>query len=313
MNIDKSSRILITGGTGLVGRALEKLLQTEGYSNVSAIGTPHVDLTDLKETAVFFEKTQPEYVFHLAAAVHGIMGNMQKKGEMFEKNILINTHVTKACVAVKVKKIVAMGTVASYPYPPEKLPLSEDLIWRGEPHPSENAYGHAKRSMLADLAARRESNGLDFAFALSTNLYGPHDNFDTKFGHVIPSLIRNFYEAKQLKTFVTAWGDGSSSRDFIYSDDAATALLLMMQKASGVYNLASGVSHSIKEVVSILAEYTDMQKSVFWDITKPNGQGYRSYDVTRLKSLGFSPKTSLKEGLLYTYDWYAANVKTARK
>jgi GDP-L-fucose synthase len=313
MGVDKSSRILITGGTGLVGSALGRFLNTEGYTNVASIGTQDVDLTNLQETLDFFHKSQPEYVFHLAAAVHGIMGNMQKKGEMFEKNILINTHVTKATVTTKVKKIVAMGTVASYPYPPERLPLTEDLIWNGVPHPSENAYGHAKRTLLADLCARNESNGLEFVFALSTNLYGPHDNFDTKYGHVVPSLIRNFYEAKQSKSSVNVWGDGSSSRDFIHSDDAGAALALMMQKASGVYNLASGISHSIKDVVSILAEYTDMKDYVHWDTDKPNGQGYRSYDITRLNSLGFSPKISLKKGLTDTYDWYKENANTARK
>lgn len=313
MTLKKSSNILITGGTGLVGKALTKTLHNKGFDNVNAIGSQNVDLTDLKETLKFFEKTRPEYVFHLAAAVHGIMGNMTKKGDMFEKNILINTHVTKAATAVNVKKIVAMGTVAAYPYPPEKLPISEDFIWKGEPHPSENAYGHAKRAMLADLAARRESNGPDFVFAISTNLYGPNDKFDIEFGHVIPSLIRNFYEAKQSNTFVTAWGDGSSSRDFIHSEDAAEALILMMEKASGVYNLASGISHSIKDAVTILADYTQMQNQVRWDTSKPNGQGYRSYDVTRLGSLGFSPKYSFKEGLQQTYDWYVINNKTARK
>jgi GDP-L-fucose synthase len=121
MNFEKSSRILITGGTGLVGSALANTLRDDGYRNILAIGTQDVDLTNLNETMKFFEESRPEYFFHIAAAVHGIMVNMQKKSDMFEKNIFINTHVTKASTSVNVKKIVAMGTVASYPYPPEKL------------------------------------------------------------------------------------------------------------------------------------------------------------------------------------------------
>lgn len=313
MSFNKLSTILITGGTGLVGTALTNILRAQGYQNVLAIGSQDADLTDWQQTKALFEKHRPEYIFHLAAAVHGIMGNMRKKSEMFEKNILINTHVTKAATVVGVKKIVAMGTVASYPYPPEKLPLTEDLIWRGEPHPSENAYGHAKRALLADLCARQESTGMDYAFALSTNLYGPNDNFDIEYGHVIPSLIRKFYEAKQTRASITIWGDGTPARDFIYALDAARALLLLMENGSGVYNLATGTSHSIKDVVTILANYTEMQEFVQWDATKPNGQGYRSYDVKRLNALGFLPEISLQQGVLQTYDWYTANATTARK
>ncbi|OYW20449.1 MAG: hypothetical protein B7Z52_02285 [Burkholderiales bacterium 12-64-5] len=167
----------------------------------------------------------------MAGFVRGIMGNMESKAESFLKNLLINTHVIDAAQTVGVKKIVAMGTVAAYPDPAPAYPITEDMIWSGAPHTSENSYGQAKRAMLAMLQAYQESYGLPFVFAISTNLYGPYDNFDVKHGHVIPSLIRKFYEAKCDGGTVTVWGDGSAQRDFMYIDDTAAALVACMERA----------------------------------------------------------------------------------
>ena len=311
--MELGSKILITGGSGLVGTALKNALQQKGYKNIYAIGSKDCDLTNYQDAIKFFTNIKPDYVFHMAAAVYGIMGNMENKGLSFLNNVLINTHVIEASRLAKVKKIVAMGSVVVYPYPPPALPLAEHMIWQGQPHESENSYGHAKRAMLAQLKAYQESYNMDFAFAISSNLYGPHDKYDIKYGHVVPSLIRKFYEAKMNNGTVQVWGDGSPARDFVYASDAADALLIIMDKVNGEINLASGEVSSIKEVVNCLAEHTHMQDRVFWDTSKPNGQGYRSYDLTKLFATGFKPKISLREGLNLTYDWYAANSATARK
>lgn len=311
--MDSNSKILITGGNGLVGRALIKELENQGFHQIIAPRSQECDFTHMTDTLTLFEKTQPDYVFHLAAAVYGIMGNMQNKGISFLHNTLINTHIIEACRKYAVKKVVAMGTGCVYPYPSPAALLSENIIWQGEPHPSENSYAHAKRAMLAQLNAYQESDNLDFAFVISGNLYGPHDKFDIEHGHVTPSLIRKFYEASKIKGKVNIWGNGSARRDFLYSEDVARALILIMQQYRGPINMGSGQVNSIKDIVDILADYTQLKNNIVWDESKPNGQEYRAYELSKLFALGFKPQINLSEGIQRTYDWYATNENSARR
>jgi len=311
--MDIKDKILITGGTGMLGTFLSQELKKVGYQNILAVGGKDCDLMDWQKTKAFFAHHMPDYVFHLAAAVFGIMGNMQQKGLSFFHNTLINSHVVEACRLNNVKKIVAMGSGAAYPYPSPELPLKEESIWFGLPHPAENSYGHSKRSMLAQLIAYKENYNIDYSFVISCNLYGPYDKFDTEFGHVTPSLVRKFYEAKQTNSHVSTWGNGSAQRDFLYGEDAANALIHIMDNTSGAVNIGSGSVYAIKDIVNILADYTGLSDKVVWDTTKPNGQDYRAYDLTRLNDTGFQPKYSIENGLHKTYDWYAKNYKHARK
>lgn len=311
--MDKDSCILVTGARGLVGSALQKELTKQGFHNVVAPSSQECDLTNFKQTLSLFEQSRPEYVFHAAAAVYGIMGNMENKRRSYLENTLINVHVIESAMRVGIKKIVAMGTGCIYPFPPPAYPLKEDMVWQGKPHYSEDSYAHAKRSMLAQLSAYKESDGLQFAFVISTNLYGPHDKFDIAHGHVVPSLIRKFYEAKNNGGKVSVWGNGSAQRDFIYSEDVGRALLAIMDRVDGSVNMASGKVCTIKEVVDILAAHTQMQDNVVWDNAMPNGQDHRSYDLSVLDSIGFKPSISLEQGLKNTYDWYAKNAEQARK
>lgn len=310
---NKETKILITGGKGMIGTFLKQLLQEEGFTNVYAMGRDDADLLDWQATRHFFESFQPDYVFHLAAAVFGIMGNMQQKSLSFFQNTLINTHVVEASCLARVKKIVAMGSGAAYPYPAPRLPLNENDIWQGAPHGSEDSYGHSKRAMLAHLIAARESTNIDYAFVLSCNLYGPYDKFDIHFGHVVPSLVRKFHEAKQNNTKVTVWGDGSAERDFLYAEDAAQALIYIWKHITGSVNIGSGIVHKIRDIVDILADCSDMKNQIAWDTTKPNGQGYRAYDLTKLHSTGFWPKFSLEQGLERTWQWYQTHENIVRK
>lgn len=307
-----NSRICVTGGAGLVGTALTARLRALGYTQVSALSRASADLTDFKATLALFERERPEYVFHLAAKVYGIMGNMRNRAESFLQNVLINTHVIEAARRVEVNKIVAMGSGAVYPYPSPGLPLREDMVWMGEPHGSESSYAHAKRTMLAQLNAYRESYQLRFAFVISANLYGPNDRFDTEYGHVTPSLVRKFYEAKTRGDKVVVWGDGSAQRDFLYVEDVADALVRIMEQVEGPVNMGSGQVHAIRELVEHLADLTGLQDQVVWDSSKPNGQEYRAYDLSQLFAAGFRPKTPIREGLRQTLDWYAAHVDRLR-
>lgn len=312
-SMDKTAHIIITGGTGLVGTALTAALKDAGYHNVLSIGSKDCNLLDWQATRQFFLDHRCDYVIHLAARVYGIMGNMQNKGSSFLDNILMNTFCIEAARLAGVRKIVAMGSGCVYPYPSPGLPLSEDMVWSGKPHKSEDSYAHAKRAMLAQLIAYKEQYGLSYAFVISGNLYGPNDKFDPQYGHVTPALIRKFFEASVTGSEVVVWGTGAAQRDFMYSDDAARALIAIAQGVEGIVNLGSGQVHAIREIVDTLAAITGLRDKVEWDKSKPDGQDYRAYDLSRLQATGFRPQVSLAEGLRTTYDWYAARARDARK
>lgn len=308
-----ADKILITGAGGFAGSNLVRFLRAQGFQNVVGLASRDCDLTNFEATQACFNAIQPAYVFHLAGYVFDIMGNMLNQAESYLRNTLINTHVIEASHKARVKKIMAMGTVAMYPDPLPSDSLREDMIWAGAPHNSERGYAHAKRGMLAQLEVSRESYGLNYVCAISTNLYGPHDRFNSDTGHVIPSLVHKFYEAKRDGNNVTVWGDGSAKRDFLYIDDTSRGLCVLMEKLEGPVNLATGRVNSIREAVEILAAHTNMQDRIRWDTSKPNGQPYRAYDISKLAKAGFICQINLKEGLQRTYDWYAANAETARR
>ncbi len=307
MIIDKNSRILITGASGLVGSALLEHLHELGYLQTFSFTRKECNLLDRAETLALFKEVSPDYVFHLAATVYGIVGNMKNHAPSFFENSLMNLHVVDACWQVKVKKIVAMGTCAAYPDPPT-FPLQEADFFMGEPHGSEYGYAQAKRSLLAQLMAYQKTYGLLFSYVISTNLYGPRDTFDTENGHVIPSLIKKFYEAKKSNNKVIVWGDGTAQRDFLYSKDAARALLTILQEIEGPVNMGSGVISSIKEAVDFLATELNMQHQIEWDAKMPNGRDFHGMDISKLQSCGYHPMVSLQQGLREAYNWYTKQV-----
>ncbi len=311
--LDISAPIVVTGAGGLVGTALLALLAERGFSNVLAPRSADVDLRDPVAAKAYFSHVKPAYVYHLAARVYGIMGNIENKGSSYFENVMINTNVVEACRLARVRKIVAMGSGAVYPYPPPHRLLEEEDIWSGKPHPSEDSYAHSKRAMFAQLEAYQEQYGLAFVFAISGNLYGPNDKFDIEHGHVTPALIAKFHAAKQAGTKVSVWGNGSAIRDFTYSSDMALALLTVMERGQGAINVGSGDIRPIRDIVMTLAEVTDLVDEVEWDTSKPNGQEFRAYRLDRLMALGFRPQVNLRSGLEQTYYWYANNVQTARK
>ncbi len=304
--MNKSDTILLTGGAGLVGSALADHLREEGYQRVIALRRVDCNLVDTASTFAQFERIRPHQVFHTAARVYGIMGNMKNQGLSFYDNCMINTNVIEASRRVGVKKITVMGTGAIYPFPSPGLPLKEDMIFLGRPHHAESAYANAKRAMLAMLEAYHESYNLKWAYIVSCNLFGPRDKFDVEFGHVIPSLIKKYYDAKKDGTKVVIWGDGSAQRDFLYVKDAARVALIIMNAVDGAANIGSGRVYRIRDIVNALGEITEIGDRVEWDPTKPNGQDYRAYDLSRINEAGFKSKYSIREGLRETWDWYCA-------
>lgn len=301
--IEKTSRILITGANGLVGSALEQELKNQGYTNLVLMTRQLCDLKNFENVKAFFLDAKPVVVFHTAASVYGIRGNVKNRGSVFTDNILINTHVIESSRLAKVQKIIAMGTIAAYPET-TLSPIKEEQIWDGPPHGSESSYAHAKRAMLAQLLAYRENYNLDYAYIISTNLYGPNDKFDSHHGHVIPSLIRKFYEAKKNGTEVEIWGDGTASRDFLYSKDMARALIMIMNQYSGPINVASGKETKIKEIVDFLTDYLEMHQKVRWNSQMPNGRKFSPIDLTYTQSIGFNPIYSTQDGLKETLEWF---------
>ncbi len=309
--IDRSSRILVTGGTGLVGRALTEALLTKGFTNVVSVGTKDCDLRDSIDVRRLMNQVSPDYVFHLAARVHGIGGNLRYKSDVLVDNVFINTNVVEFARQAGVKKIVAMGSGCVYPELKGVDELTEDQIWMGPPHSSEDSYAHSKRVMLAQLEAANQQYGTVFAFAISGNLYGPYDSFNVEEGHVIPSLVAKFHNAKDLGVPVRVWGSGSAVRDFSFCEDTAFALIDILHNVEGPVNMGSGLIHSIKDIVDILQNLTGVE--VEWDSSKPDGQLVRYYNLDKLTASGFKAKTSLKKGVERTYRWYEENWMSARK
>lgn len=301
--------VLVTGAGGVLGTALVQALKAEGADFVAVASRRDCNLEDAAETNRLFEEHRPKQVYHLAGAVYGVGGNMAYPGDIFRRNTMINCNVVEAARAVGTTRFLGMGTVAMYA-DGLPMPLREDDVLSGQPHSSERFYAFAKRGLLMQLESYRLQYGMDYVMALSTNLYGPGDRFDPEYGHVIPSLVYKFVKSRN-GTPVSVWGDGSPTRDFLYSHDAAEGLLLLMKAGSGVYNLASGRSVTIRTLVETLASLVP-EAAYTWDVDKPLGQLRRAYDISRLTEAGFVARTELKDGLSATLNWYLDNMSLAR-
>jgi GDP-L-fucose synthase len=309
----RNERILVTGSGGVLGTAVLKALRERSVNSILAPRRADCNFLDAAAVQRVWDDFRPSLVIHLAGWVAGVQGNLSFAGQAFYENTCININVIEASRKVGVRKIVAAGTAAIYS-DDIPLPMREADVWRGAPHGSEAAYGHAKRAMLAQLEAYKVQYGLDFGYMISTNLYGENDRFDETYGHVVPSLIARFHKAvAQGHREIAIWGDGTPTRDFLFSDDAAHAFLTVAEKGQGAYNTATGSVVTIRDLVETLQRVSGFSGEVVWDTSKPKGQQTRSYDVSRLQSLGWSPKVGLEEGLARTVRWYDAYEATARR
>jgi GDP-L-fucose synthase len=300
------SRVLVTGGGGFLGSRLTERLRDDGHDVVAARRADY-DLTSMDDTARLFDDASPELVFHLAAEVGGIGANRANPGRYWFANLMMGAHVLEQVRLHGTPKLVVAGTVCAYPKL-TPVPFREDDLWSGYPEETNAPYGVAKKTVLVGAQAYREQYGTNAVFLLPTNLYGPGDNFDPNTSHVIPALIRKCLEAKeQGQNSLTAWGDGSPTREFLYVADAAEGTLLASERYNDPepVNLGTASEISVKELLSTIADLTGFKGQILWDPSKPNGQPRRKLDASRAKTrFGFVAQTPFAMGLRQTVAWY---------
>jgi GDP-L-fucose synthase len=300
-------RILLTGGGGFLGAHLKRTLHEAGALHVFAPRRREFDLTRAADIRQLFESVQPQVLIHAAAVVGGIGANLAEPGRFFYENAIMGVQLIEAARQYGVEKTVVLGTICAYPkFTP--VPFSEDHLWNGYPEETNAPYGIAKKALLVQCQAYRQQYGMNAIFLLPVNLYGPGDNFDPRSSHVIPALIRKCLEARAAAAHeIVLWGDGTPTREFLYVDDAARAILLATQKYDGSdpVNLGSGQEISIRDLAGLIAGLTGFTGAVRWDASKPNGQPRRCLDVRRAeREFGFRAATPLEKGLEETIHWY---------
>jgi GDP-L-fucose synthase len=299
-------KLWITGGTGFLGSALTRAAKARG---IDAISTGRdVDLMDKQAIIRFGASFQPTHIIHAAALVGGIGANRQRPAEFLNTNLQMGINLINASLH-SVDKLVVLGTVCSYPAE-TPVPFNEDDIWNGYPEPTNAPYGLAKKMLLVMGQAYRAQYGFNSVHVLPTNLYGPGDHFGEG-AHVIPNLIEKMAAAQATGSDVTLWGDGSPSRDFLYVDDAAEAIMRVLETYDdpAPLNLGSGVEVTIRSLAEIIASKMGFTGNIVWDTSYPNGQMRRQLDSTRaFKALGWKATTSFEDGLAKTIEWYRSEV-----
>jgi GDP-L-fucose synthase len=294
--------VLVTGGGGFLGSHIVDRLRAAGHDPFVARQAEY-DLTSWDDTSRLFADARPALVFHLAAEVGGIGANRANPGRYWFANLIMGAHVLEQSRLQGVAKLVVAGTVCSYPkFTP--VPFHEEDLWNGYPEETNAPYGVAKKAVLVGAQSYREQYGLQTAYLLPANLYGPRDNFDLETSHVIPALIRKMIEGEAE---VVLWGDGSPTREFLYVDDAAEAFVTAAERydAPEPVNIGTGAEISIRELAGTIAELTGFNGKIVWDTSMPNGQPRRSLDASKANdAFGFTASTELREGLEQTIAWY---------
>jgi GDP-L-fucose synthase len=315
----RDKRVIVTGGSGFLGSFIVDKLHARGAAEVIVPRRADYDLRDIAAIRQLFADVHNSQltihnsqlvVIHLAAHVGGIGANRAKPAEFFYDNLMMGVPLMHEAWRAGVAKFIAIGTVCAYPkFTP--TPFHEDDLWNGYPEETNAPYGLAKKMMLVQSQTYREQYGWNSIFLLPVNLYGPRDNFDLETSHVIPALIRKCIEAKdQGAAELVDWGDGSSTREFLYVEDAAEGILLAAERynQSNPVNIGSSFEISIKDLLETITRLTGFMGRILWDTSKPNGQPRRKLDVSRAQEcFGFMSRTSFEDGLQLTIEWRVGN------
>jgi len=302
-----NKRVVVTGGAGFLGSNVVKKLRERGCKHIFIPRSKDYDLREKEAIVQMYEDSHPTIVIHLAAVVGGIGANQKYPGKFFYDNAIMGIQLIEQARQLGIEKFVCIGTICAYPkYTP--VPFKEDNLWNGYPEETNAPYGLAKKMLLVELQAYRQQYGFNGIYLLPVNLYGPGDNFDLDYSHVIPAIIKKLVDAKRRgDRKVIAWGTGEATREFLYANDAAQGVVLATESYNkpDPVNLGAGQEIKVKDLVYLIKDLVGFQGEIEWDTSKPCGQPRRRLDTSRAKrEFGFEAKTILREGLCKTVQWY---------
>ena len=315
--MDSNSRVLIAGAQGMVGSAIKRNLESKHYNEIYWVRRKNCDLRNRIQVDQYFQQAKPEYIFVAAAKVGGIVANRDYPADFIYDNLMIQSNIIDAAYRNGVKKLVFLGSSCIYPKM-AKQPITEDELLSGYLESSNDAYAIAKIAGLRMCRAYRQQYGFNAISLMPTNLYGPNDNFDLESSHVLPALIRKCHEGKDNVSVdmggpymhpINLWGDGSPMREFLHVDDLAEACYKCMQDYEGEehINIGTGEDVTIKAAATTIADVVGFTGGFNWDPSKPNGPPRKVLNIDKIKSLGWEPKISFKDGIESTYKWYLEN------
>ncbi len=304
--IDRQAPVFVAGHGGLVGSAIVRRLEADGFADLRTVGRDALDLRDQAAVDVWFDAERPRYVFLVAGTVGGIHANSTRPAEFLYDNLMIHSTVVQAAHRTGVDKLLYLGSSCIYPRHADQ-PITEEALLAGPLEPTNEGYALAKIAGIKLCETYRRQYGDDFISAMPTNLYGPGDNYDLEGGHVVPALMRRFHEAREAGDgSVTVWGTGTARREFLHVDDLADACLFLMDRYSeiGHVNVGTGVDLTIRELAETVRDLVHPEGKLVFDTSRPDGMPRKVLDVSRLTDLGWTATTSLADGLADTYRWY---------
>lgn len=306
-------RIAVTGGAGFLGKQVVTKLKERGCKHIFVPRSKDYNLVEIDAVKRLYRDAKPDIAIHLAARVGGIGANMKNPGSFFYDNLMMGVQLIEQGRLSGVEKFVAIGTICAYPkFTP--VPFKEEDLWNGYPEETNAPYGLAKKMLLVQAQAYRQQYGFNAIYLLPVNLFGPGDNFEPEYSHVIPALIKKVFDAKEKgENKIVAWGSGKPTREFLYVEDAAEGIVLATEKYNKPepVNLGAGFEISIKDLAELICELSDFNGKIEWDTLKPDGQPRRRLDTSKAKmEFGFEANTNFREGLKRTIEWYSKENKT---
>ena len=313
--MEKNAKIYVAGHHGMVGSAIVRELERQGYTNIVKRTHAELDLTRQADVEAFFAEEKPEYVFHPAGKVGGIVANEKMIADFLYENMMMELNVIHAAWQNGCKKLEFLGSSCIYPRMAPQ-PMKEDCLLTSSLEKTNEGYALAKISGLRYCEYLNRQYGTDYISVMPTNLYGPNDNYHPEHSHVLPALIRRFHEAKEAGLLeVTCWGDGSPLREFMYVDDLANLCVFLMNNYSGneTVNAGTGKEITIKELTELVAKVVGFEGKILWDTSKPNGTPRKLLDVSKAEGLGWKYKTELEEGIRLTYEDFLHNPMRAER